>query len=134
MDDVLINKAASIERCIQRIREEYTDLAAFKNNITKQEAIILNLQRAAETAIDMGTRIIRLKHLGIPQNSRDVFILLANAKIISDELSKRMQKMVGFRNIAIHEYSALNLEIVSAIIEGHLPDLLDFSHIILSVQ
>jgi uncharacterized protein YutE (UPF0331/DUF86 family) len=131
MDDVLINKANSIERCIQRINEEYTDFATFKNNQTVQDAIILNLQRAIETAIDMGTRTIRTKHLGLPQNSRDVFDLLAKENILSEELSKRMQKMVGFRNIAIHEYSALNLEIIQSIIENNLRDILDFSKIIL---
>jgi len=42
--------------------------------------------------------------------------------------------MVGFRNIAIHEYSALNLEIVGSIIENRLIDILDFSQIILKVE
>lgn len=131
MDNVLINKAASIERCIKRIKEEYSNFDDLSKNQTRQDAIILNLQRAAETAIDMGTRVIRLRHLGVPQTSRDVFILLQNAKIIDDALSLKMQKMVGFRNIAIHEYSALNLEIVRAIIEHHLNDLSEFSKIIL---
>lgn len=131
MDDVLINKAASIERCISRIKEEYTSFDVLKHNQTKQDAIILNLQRAVETAIDMGTRVVRLKHLGIPQNSREVFVLLATAKIISEALSERLQKMVGFRNIAIHEYTALNLEVVNSIIENNFQDMLDFSQIML---
>jgi len=33
-----------------------------------------------------------------------------------------MQSMVGFRNIAVHDYQNLNLEIVIAIIEKHLID------------
>lgn len=131
MDDVLINKAASIERCVARIKEEYEDFETLKNNPTKQDAIVLNLQRAAETVIDMGMRVVRLKHLGIPQNSREVFALLAAKGIISDALSQRMQKMVGFRNIAVHEYAAINLEVVNAIIENNLLDLLDFSQIML---
>lgn len=76
MDDVLLNKAASIERCLARINEEYADFEHFKNNQTKQDAVILNLQRTIETAIDMGARVVRLKHLGVPQNSRDIFVLL----------------------------------------------------------
>jgi uncharacterized protein YutE (UPF0331/DUF86 family) len=133
MDDVLLNKAASIERCINRINEEYSDIEDFKNNQTRQDAIILNLQRAIETVIDMGARVLRLQHLGIPQNSREIFVLLAKSQIISEELSRRIQKMVGFRNIAIHEYSTLNLEIVSSIIENHLVDIRDFSQIMLKL-
>ena len=65
------------------------------------------------------------------QNSREVFVLLATAKIISEALSERLQKMVGFRNIAIHEYTALNLEVVNSIIENNFQDMLDFSQIML---
>lgn len=131
MDDILLNKANTIERCIQRIKEEYIDFNAFKENITVQDSIILNLQRAVETAIDMGTRVVRVKNLGIPQNSRNIFELLAKNLIISEELSKRMQKMVGFRNIAIHDYTSLNLEIIKTILEKNLSDILEFSSIIL---
>ncbi len=57
MDDVLLNKAAIIERCLKRIAEEYTghehELAT---NFTRQDAIVLNLQRACEAAIMVGFR------------------------------------------------------------------------------
>ena len=50
VDDVILNKAATIERCLQRVVNEYagndSNLVA---NQTKQDAIILNLQRACET-------------------------------------------------------------------------------------
>lgn len=36
-------------------------------------------------------------------------------------------RMVGFRNVAIHEYQKLNLDIVKAIIEAHLTDFTDFA-------
>ena len=37
-----------------------------------------------------------------------------------------MQAMVGFRNIAVHDYTPLNLEVIKAIIEKHLADFGDF--------
>lgn len=133
MDDILLNKAMNIERCIQRIKQEYF---GFENelatNYTKQDAIILNIQRACETAIDMGMRVIRLKSLGLPQNSRDTFILLENANLISAPLSQRMQAMVGFRNIAVHNYTQLNLDIVRSIIEKEIDDFLVYSKQLLS--
>ena len=53
-DDVVLNKAASIERCLQRILEEYAgDNQNLVENQTKLDAIILNLQRACEAAIDL---------------------------------------------------------------------------------
>jgi hypothetical protein len=47
MDDILLNKIASIEKCIKRIKEEYSGSEEeFDKNYTKQDSIILNLQRA----------------------------------------------------------------------------------------
>ncbi len=45
-DDVLINKSATVERCVARAREEYAhDPANFATNFTRQDAAILNVQR-----------------------------------------------------------------------------------------
>lgn len=121
-DDVILNKVASIERCLQRIDETY-QAEQFLNNYTVQDAVILNILRAIETTIDLGLYIIRIKHLGLPQKSSEIFAILAQANIIPIDLSERLMNMVGFRNIAVHEYAKLNLKIVIAIIEHHLQDL-----------
>lgn len=133
MDDVLLNKASNIERCIKRIEEDYFNSKNdFETNFTKQDAVILNLLRACESAIDMGNRVIRLKSLGLPQTSRDVFVLLENAKIIDPGLSRSMQAMVGFRNIAIHNYTTLNIVVVKSIVDNNLKELLNLSKMLLS--
>lgn len=64
-DDVLINKAATIERCVARAREEYAvNPAGFASDYTRQDAAILNIQRACEAALDMGQHLIRRERLG----------------------------------------------------------------------
>jgi uncharacterized protein YutE (UPF0331/DUF86 family) len=127
-DDVILNKAASIERCLQRILEEYEgnpqNLLA---NQTRQDAIVLNLQRACETAIDLAMYVVNRRRLGVPQESRDAFTLLQTAGILPADLATRMQRMVGFRNIAVHEYTRLNLEVVHSIITKQLDDFRAFS-------
>jgi uncharacterized protein YutE (UPF0331/DUF86 family) len=55
-----------------------------------------------------------------PQDSLDAFSLLQTAGILSADLAQRMQRMVGFRNVAIHEYTRLNLEVVRSIITKQL--------------
>lgn len=72
-DDVVYNKIAIIERCLQRIHEEYQENQENLRNYTKQDSIILNIQRACEASIDLAMHIVALKGLGIPQNSRDAF-------------------------------------------------------------
>ena len=131
-DDVLINKAATIERCVARAREEYfSDPATFATNFTRQDAAILNIQRACEAALDMGQHLIRRDRLGVPQSARDVFTLLAQAGRIEQPLAEGLQRMVGFRNIAEHDYQTLQLPITVAIIEKHLDEFLDDSKALL---
>ena len=127
-DDVLLNKAATIERCVARAREEYAaDPETFATNFTRQDAAILNVQRACEAALDMGHHIIRRESPGLPQSARDVFALLANTHWLDPELAVAMKHMVGFRNIAVHEYQTLQLPITVNIIQSHLDEFLAFS-------
>ena len=131
-DDVLINKAAAIERCVRRAREEYAaDPTGFATNFTRQDAAILNIQRACEAALDMGQHLIRRERLGVPQSARDVFTLLAAGGWIDAPLAEALKRMVGFRNIAVHEYQALQLPITVRIIERHLDEFLEYSRAVL---
>ena len=132
MDEILINKSATINRCIKRIEEDYD--VDFLSNFTKQDAVILNIERACQAAIDMATHVIRLKNLGVPQSHRDAFQKLEQNQIISNELSMRMKAMVGFRNIAVHDYGNLNIKVVQNIVQNHLNDFHDFSKTILNLK
>ena len=121
--DVVLNKTATIERCLRRVREEYAgDPARLTDDITRQDAIILNLQRACQASIDLATHLVRLRGLGAPQTSRDAFEMLVDDGVLDETLGTRLARMVGFRNVAIHDYQPLNLDIVQAIITDHLGD------------
>lgn len=130
--DVLINKAAVIERCVARARGEYAaNPATFATNLTRQDAAILNIQHACEAALDMGQHLIRRDKLGVPQSARDVFALLAQAGWIDASLADDLKRMVGFRNIAVHDYQALQMPITVSIITQHLDEFLRYSQALL---
>ena len=133
--DIIINKTETIKRCLARIKEEYVSYEdELENNYTKQDSIILNLERAAQASIDVTTHIIRIKQLGIPKRSRDVCTLLEQHKIISSKTSEQMKKMDGFRNIAVYDYQNISLDIVKSIIENNLPDFEYFSKEIINAK
>jgi len=132
VDDVLINKLATIERCVMRVREEYAaDPEGFSQNYSRQDAAILNIQRACEAVLDMGYHLIRREKLGVPQSSRDVFTLLAKSNWIANELADVLKRMIGFRNIAVHDYQALQLPITINIIQHHLDDFLQYGEVLM---
>ena len=127
-DDVLINKAATFERRVARAREEYAaDPDGFAKNFSRQDAAILNIQRACEAALDMGLHIIRRERLGVTQSARDTFTLLAQAHWLTPAVAEQMKRMVGFRNVAVHDYQSLQLPITLNILTLHLDDFLVFS-------
>lgn len=133
-DDVLINKSALIERCVARVQEEYAgDDRNLFNNPTKQDSILLNLQRACEASIDLAIHVVRIKRLGVPQESREAFELLEASGLLDADLASRMKQMVGFRNIAIHDYTKLNLEVVKGIITKRLNDFVAFTKTMLTL-
>ena len=127
-DEVVLNKVSVIERCLKRVAEEYeSNEDELETNYTRQDTIVLNILRASEAAIDLAMHATRVGKLGLPQESREAFALLARAGWIQPDLSRRMQAMVGFHNVAVHDYRKLNLEIVKSILENHLDDFRAFS-------
>ena len=75
-----------------------------------------------EATLDLGLHYIKIKNLGVPQTSKQIFEVLEKDGVIDKKISINMQGMVGFRNIAVHDYQSLNIEILQKIIENHLGD------------
>ncbi len=124
---VILNKYNIIERCIKRIREIYDNNPKNLDNYDKQDAIILNLQRACQATIDIAMYIISTENMGIPQSQKSTFSILEENNIIESQMSKKLKGMIGFRNIAVHEYQELDIDVVRMIIENNLEDMLDFA-------
>lgn len=78
--------------------------------------------------------IVAEKNLGLPQSSRQAFELLYENNIIDKELAERLKAMVGFRNIAVHDYQSINLHILQKIIEIHLGDFELFTEKLLQID
>ena len=131
-DDVIYNKTQTISRCIDRIREMYTGREAdLESDFMLQDAVLINLQRAIQAAIDLATHMARSRQLGIPVHSADAFEMLELDGAISKELCARLVGMTGFRNIAVHEYQKIDMGIVRSILLNRLDDLLEISAIAL---
>ena len=98
---------------------------------TRQDAIILNLQRACERSIDAAIHLVRVHRIGISQETREAFDLLEAAGRLDASIAARLKKMAGFRNVAVHDYPKLNLDVVRHILVERLDDFLEFTHMLL---
>ena len=127
-DDVVLNKAEIIERALARVASTYgAHRDDLEENFDAQDVIVLNLQRACEAAIDLAMHLVRIRQLGLPKDSREAFSLLESAGLIPKHLAERMRKMVAFRNIAVHDYRALDWAVVRSIVEKDVEDVRAFS-------
>ncbi len=127
MNDAIINKVQIIQRHIMRAREIYgADSVGFATNTLHQDAAIFNVLRACEAAIDLASYVIRTRKLGIPCSSAESFLLLRDAGLIDASLAERLGKLIGFRNVAVHQYVEIDANIVEAVIVRELDELLAF--------
>lgn len=131
IDDVVLNKKVSLERCIHQVREYYAlpREESFVSDYLIQDAIAQNLQRACQLCIDLANRIIRLRKLGLPQDSADSFSILHEAGILNAEQTRKLRGMVGFRNVLVHRYRDFDLDLMIDVIENRLDDLLEYAQI-----
>lgn len=106
MNDVILNKTTTIERCVKGIHEVYAGNADNLKNFTKRNSIILNIRRACEASFNLAMHIVSEWKLGVPKASREGFKLLQEARI-DTVLAKTWMNMLGFWNIAVYDYQAI---------------------------
>jgi len=121
--DVVTTKMAVIDRCLSRIQEVRGERREELLPIDVEDITALNLQRAVQAAIDLATHVVSAEGYGTPDSAAGVFTLLEQRGVIDQSLAGRLRKMVGFRNIAIHDYQAVDPDIIESILDRHLDDL-----------
>lgn len=124
--DVIIEKVNRIQNCLQRIYKTVSNDVSRLDSYDVQDIVTLNLQRGIQLTIDLAAHTVRSESLGMPQTLKENFHILWQNKIISSSLKEKMEHMVGFRNIAVHDYESINPEILKSIVKNHLVDIEEF--------
>jgi uncharacterized protein YutE (UPF0331/DUF86 family) len=125
---VIDQKLESLRRCLLRIQEKLpTDAAELESNFDLQDIIALNLSRAVQLTVDIGSHIISTMNMPAPETMGQTFEILAQQKVLPANVADQLKKSVGFRNIAVHNYEAINWQIVHSIVSMHLGDFTHFA-------
>ena len=123
-ESVLLKKISHVRHNLARLRQKNTiSTAEFKRDIDLQDIVLHNLQLAMQGCIDIGSHIIAEAGWGIAGSLNEIFYILQDKGIIRSDLTEKMVSMVGFRNILVHEYEAVNLDIVHHIMCNRLKDI-----------
>lgn len=135
MDDIALNKKEGVERCVQKVKAYYAFASGlpFEQDFLKQDAIAINIQRATEFCIDLANHVVKTLKLGIPKESRESFLLLAGAGLIGWEMARDLGRMVGFRNVLVHDYRDLDVAIMKDVVENRLDLFVEFTVAVLRI-
>lgn len=81
------------------------------------------LQLAIETLNDMGSHVVTDLHLGMVESYRDIPRILVEHAYVPPELSEIWIKMIGFRNILVHDYLDIDRRVVYRVLQDNLEDI-----------
>lgn len=129
--EVVEQKLESLRRCLQRIETKCpADAQILINDFDLQDIVSLNLSRAVQLSVDIGAHLISGMDVSPPDTMGQTFDILAQAGVLTIPLATSLKKAVGFRNIAEHNYDAINWLMVYSLIKNHLSDFTAFAAIV----
>ncbi len=85
---------------------------------------------AVEACLDIANHIISYEGYREPVDNKDVFQVLFEQKIFHERLMENLKKMAQFRNVIVHDYIRIQPEIVYAILQKNLGDILEFANLV----
>jgi len=125
--DLILAKAGSVKSHLNRVLEKRNvDLDNFIKDIDRQESILFNIQTAVQNCIDIAAHIISEESFGVPGSITEMLYILEKNGYLDNDLTQKMVKAVGFRNLIVHEYGKIELEQVYAIAQDDINDLNEY--------
>ena len=124
--ELLAKRLSIIETCVRELRQ-LARPEAIATDVREARFVEHTLQLALQAALDAASHIVSDERLGEPSTNRELFDRLERAGWIEAPLADALRNMAGFRNILVHGYDAVDLEIVRDIVEHRLDDLLKFA-------
>lgn len=122
--DIILAKSSAVRKHIKRIKDlPLKDFQTFQNNPDYQDILLFNIQLAVQNCIDIAAHIISDEDLGIPGSTNEMFYTLEENGYLTRDITEKMVRAVGFRNLIVHEYVNLKLDRVYEISKKDLNDL-----------
>ena len=124
--ELVAKRLAIIETSVRELRE-LARPAAIPTDVREARFVEHTLQIAIQAVLDTASHIVSDERLGEPRTNRELFDLLERAGWIPPALAGALRDMSGFRNVLVHGYDTVDLEIVRDVVEHHLGELLQFA-------
>jgi uncharacterized protein YutE (UPF0331/DUF86 family) len=124
--DLLAKKLAFVESCVADLRR-LAVAENIDNDVKERRFVEHTLQLAIQACLDAASHVVSDDRLGEPRTNQELFGLLEQAGRISKDLSVKLRGAAGFRNILVHGYADIDVNVTRDVLEHHLDDLLAFA-------
>ena len=131
---VIGEKLLSLNRCLERVKLQMpANVEALQSDFDTQDIICLNIQRAVQISVDIAAHILAEQLHEQTPTMAETFLALSRHGLLDSQLASRLAKAVGFRNIAVHEYNTLDMNILYSIITKEIGCFDDFAAVVLRI-
>ena len=131
---VIGEKLLSLNRCLERVKlHTPANVEALQSDFDTQDIICLNIQRAVQISVDIAAHILAEQLHEQTPTMAETFLALSRHGLLDSQLASRLAKAVGFRNIAVHEYDSLDMNILYAIITHEINCFYEFADTVLRI-
>lgn len=123
--DLILKKLAFIETCLAELRS-LARAERIAADVKERRFVEHTLQVCIQAAQDIASHVVSEKRLGEPSVNTALVSLLAQAGWLSEGTAKFLRAAVGFRNVLVHGYIAVDPQVVRDVLENNLGDLAQF--------
>lgn len=124
-EGLLAKKLAFVETCLSELRA-LARPEIIEVDVKERRFVEHTLQICLQAIQDAASHIVSDERLGEPRTNAELFSLLAGAGYINDVLAAKLRAAVGFRNVLVHGYTAVDPRIVRDVVENHLEEMAEF--------
>ena len=123
--DLVAKKLAFIETCVREL-QELAHPELIEQDLREERFVAHTLQLAIQAALDVASHIVSDNRFGEPESNRRLFELLVENGWVPEIHARSLSQMVGFRNVLVHGYQAVDKSILRDVVETRLGDLLAY--------
>ena len=119
-----------LSRKLSRLRSYVAELAKadditwakYQSDLRTKAFVERYLHLSIEEVLDIANHLISFERWREPSGYRDIFLILRENDVITDEHLPVFQEMASFGNLLVHRYENLDDEIVFGILKKRLSD------------
>jgi uncharacterized protein YutE (UPF0331/DUF86 family) len=121
--DLVRRKLTELSEYVSQV-SEYRDVTIeqYRADWKTQRIVERTLQMAIEACVDVASHMVADRGLRAPATYADTFEILVQAGLLSPDLGGAMVKMTGFRNVVVHDYAGIDVEVVLRVLRERLDD------------